>query len=45
MIEGLFLGNLKEDPTESVNLKDKYPEKVKELSRLREEYVASIHEE
>lgn len=45
MIEGLFLGNLKEDPTESINLKDKYPEKVKELSRLREEYVSSLHEE
>ena len=41
-LEGLFLTNLKEDRTESVNLIGKYPEKAKELLKLRETYVASL---
>lgn len=41
-LEGLFLTNLKEDRTESVNLIGKYPEKAKELLKLREPYVASL---
>lgn len=41
-LEGLFLTNLKEDRTESVNLIGKYPDKAKDLLKLREEYVASL---
>lgn len=43
-IEGFYLTNLKEDPTESKNLKDKYPEKVKELLLLRKQYEKSLDE-
>ena len=42
VLEGLYLTNLKEDPTESVNLKEKYPEKVKELLVLRKQYEESL---
>lgn len=40
----LFLTNLKEDASESTNLKDKYPNKVKELLQERELFVTSIKE-
>ena len=42
VLEGLYLTNLRENPTESINLKDKYPEKVKELLLLRKEYEESL---
>ena len=42
VIDGLYLTNLKEDPTESANLKDKYPEKVKELLKLRKQYEDTL---
>ena len=42
VIDGLYLTNLKEDPTESANLKDKYPEKVKELMKLRKQYEDTL---
>lgn len=41
-IEGLYLTNLKEDATESNNLKDKYPQKVEELLKLRKQYEDSL---
>lgn len=42
ILNGLFLSNLKEDPTESTNLKDKYPKKVEELLQLRKQYEESV---
>ena len=42
VIDGLYLTNLKEDPTESANLEDKYPEKVKELLKLRKQYEDTL---
>lgn len=42
VLEGLYLANLKENPSESENLKDKYPEKVKELLILRKQYEESL---
>ena len=38
-IPGYFLVNLKDDPSERTNLAEKYPEKVKELEKLRENRV------
>ena len=43
-IKGLFLVNLKNDSTESVNVIEQYPEKVKELLNLRKEYELSLLE-
>lgn len=40
--KGLFLYNIEKDVTESENLADKYPEKVKELQAMRDEYVNSL---
>lgn len=43
-IEGLMLTNLEIDPTESRDLKEQYPEKVRELLELRRRYEASLGE-
>jgi arylsulfatase A len=42
-IQGLFLSNLAIDSTESVNLAEKYPEKVKQLQQLRNEYTSKLN--
>ena len=42
VLDGLYLTNLNEDPTESANLKDKHPEKVKELLKFRKQYEDSL---
>ncbi|MDL2257113.1 sulfatase-like hydrolase/transferase [Bacteroidales bacterium OttesenSCG-928-I14] len=38
-----FLTNLKIDETEKTNLADKYPHKVQELLKMRNEYLKSIN--
>ena len=38
-IRGHFLVNLKDDPSERTNLAEKYPEKVKELEKLRDSRI------
>ena len=40
--KGLFLANIKEDPSESQNLAEKYPQKVQELQKIRDEYVKQL---
>lgn len=42
VFKGLFLTNVKTDPSEKANLVEKYPEKVKELHAMREAYVRSL---
>ena len=41
-LEGLFLTNLKMDPSESRNLLESYPQQAGELLELRLQYVASL---
>ncbi|MDE7123750.1 MAG: sulfatase, partial [Alistipes sp.] len=41
-LEGLYLTNLRIDPSESHDLKERYPEKVRELLELRRRYEASL---
>lgn len=41
--EKLFLVNLEEDPGETINLADKYPEKVKELELQYQLWLANIN--
>lgn len=41
-LKGLFLSNLEKDNTESENLAERYPQKVKELQALRDAYVNSL---
>lgn len=43
-IKELFLSNLAQDSTESVNLAEKYPQKVMELQKLREDYISKLNE-
>lgn len=43
-LEGLYLTNLKQDSTESMNLIDKYPGQAEELMKLRKAYEASLPE-
>lgn len=43
-IKELFLSNLAKDSTESVNLAEKYPQKVMELQKLREDYISKLNE-
>ena len=40
--KGLFLSNLEKDNTESTNLADQYPEKVKELQAMRNAFENSL---
>lgn len=41
-IDGLFLTNLKKDPTEMKDFKDKYPDKVQELLELRKKFLEGM---
>lgn len=41
IIKGLFLSNLRLDPTERTDFKDSNPEVVEKLLRIREEYEKS----
>lgn len=40
--KGLFLSNVRMDPSEKTNLVERYPEKVKELQAMRDAYVRSL---
>lgn len=42
VFRGLFLTNLRMDPSEKTNLVERYPEKVRELQAVRDAYVNSI---
>ncbi len=42
LIEGYFLANLKKDPTETIDFKDKYPEIIEKLIKMREKYIESL---
>lgn len=41
-IKGLFLANLKMDPTEKTDYKNQYPDIVKKMLRMRKEYEKSL---